>query len=397
MLAALTAGVIWFLFGRSDLPEVPFARARRETLASTVRTNGKIEPLHWTAARAERAGIVSKVHVQRGQRVSRGALLAELAAEGAEKDLAAAEARIAEAKTALEVLEQGGRQAERVSIESALATAKQELAAARRELESLTRLVEKQAATQEEVLQARDRVRKAELEIDSLEKRRAVLVAPVDRVAAEARLRQSLADRDQAARRLAQSAVRAPDTGVIYDLPARPGAYVQPGDLIAEIGRLETVRVLIYVDEPELGGVAVGMPVVITWDGRPDKEWHGTIQKGATRIVRLETRQVGEVTGIIDNTDLELVPGANVSIEIRSRVAENALTIPKEALRRQGDQNGVFLLEGDGLAWRTVELGAASITRVEVVSGLADGDAVALPTDQELHAGDRVKPRFTDQ
>lgn len=393
--SAAAVGALWYQLRRPNPIEVSFARVRRETLISSVRTNGKIEPQQWWAARAERAGNVTKVYVERGQRVARGALVAELATEAAEQELAAAEARVAEAKAALAALDQGGRAVERAAIEGSLAGAREQLAAARRELASLERLLEKQAATQEEVLQARDRVRKAEVEIEALEKRRAALVAPDDRAAAEARLRQALADREQVARRLAQSRIRAPESGVVYDLPVRPGSWVQPGDLIAAIGRLETVRVTIYVDEPELGQVAVGMPVVITWDAMPNKQWRGVIEKPATRIVKLETRQVGEVSGVIENPHGELVPGANVNIEIRSRVVENALTIPKEALRRHGSETGVFVLEGDRVAWRKVELGAASVTRTEVLGGLKEGEAVALASDRELHAGDRVAARFS--
>jgi HlyD family secretion protein len=396
LAAAAAVGALWYQLRRPDPIEVSFARVRRETLTSAVRTNGKIEPQHWSAARAERAGYVTQVHVERGQRIKRGALLAELATEAAEQELAAAEARVAEARTALAALEEGGRAAERAALEGSLATAREELAAARRELASLRRLLEKQAATKEEVLQAHDRVRKAELEIEALEKRRAALVAPPDRAAAEARLRQALADREQAARRLAQSRIGAPASGVVYDLPVRPGSWVQPGDLVAAIGRLETVRVTIYVDEPELGRVAVGMPILITWDALPGKQWRGVIQKPATRIVKLETRQVGEVSGVIENPEGELVPGANVNIEIRSRVVENALTIPKEALRRRGGEDGVLVLEGDRVAWRKVELGAASITRAEVLGGLNEGEAVALPADRELHPGDRVVARFRE-
>lgn len=396
LAAAAAVGALWYELRRPNPVEVSFARVRRETLTSAVRTNGKIEPQHWVAARAERAGNVAKVHVERGQRVARGALVAELAAESFEQELAAAEARVAEAKTALAALEAGGRALERAAIEGNLAAAREELAAARRELASLERLLEKQAVAKEEVLQTRDRVRKAEIEIEALEKRRAALVAPDDRAAAEARLRQALADREQAARRLAQSRIRAPEDGTVYDLPVRPGSWVQPGDLVAAIGRLETVRVTIYVDEPELGRVAVGMPIVIRWDALPDKQWRGAIQKPATRIVKLESRQVGEVSGIIENPGGELVPGANVNIEIRSRVVENALTIPKEALRRRGGDDGVLVLEGDRLAWRKVELGAASVTRAEVLAGLNEGDAVALAADRDLHPGDRVRARFSE-
>ena len=78
------------------------------------------------------------------------------------------------------------------------------------------------------------------------------------------------------AQRAALSVVRAPIAGVVYGLAVQPGAYRRPSArLIANVGRLDRVRVRVYVDEPELGRVAVGQPVTIRWQALPGKEWNG--------------------------------------------------------------------------------------------------------------------------
>ena len=59
-------------------------------------------------------------------------------------------------------------------------------------------------------------------------------------------------------------------------------------------------------------------------------------------------------------------------------MAENALTIPKESLQRRGDQTGVYVLDGDKVTFRPVTIGAANITRVQIVDGLTSEDTVAL-------------------
>ena len=61
--------------------------------------------------------------------------------------------------------------------------------------------------------------------------------------------------------------------GVVYGREVRPGSYVNAGDLIANIGRMDRLRVRVYVDEPELGRVAEGQPVTITWDALPGRQW----------------------------------------------------------------------------------------------------------------------------
>jgi HlyD family secretion protein len=394
IIVALVVVAGWIYRRETAAPEVPFTKVRRETLISTVETNGKVQPIEWAAVRAERAGAVNKVAVKKGDRVAKGALLVELDASDARADLASAEAEIAQAKADLEVLEQGGKAEARVEIENSLASARVELNIAKRDLAALTRLAEKQAVTAQEVTAARERVEKAELQIQALEKKRSALVSPVDLRAAKARLSSAEASAQHAQERIQLSIIRSPMAGLVYDLEVRPGSYVQAGDLIAEVGRLDKVRVIVYVDEPELGRVGEGMPLTITWDALPGKQWKGTVERVPTEVVAFGTRQVGEVSGIIDNPDRDLRPGANVNAEIRSQVVDNALTIPKEALRREGSEVGVFLLEGDHVVWRPVKTGVTNITRAQITEGLKDGDAIALPTDVTLRNGTPVRASF---
>ena len=172
----------------------------------------------------------------------------------------------------------------------------------------------------------------------------------------------------------------------------RAGSFLNPGAAVASIGRLEPVRVRVYVDEPELGRVAPGENVRITWDALPGKEWTGTVEKRPTEIVALGSRQVGEVLCTIANPGRELVPGTNVNAFILTQVVNNALTVPKDAVRRDNG-TGVFVLQPDQtVKWQPVTTGASSTLRVEVLSGLKDGDAVAEATDQALKNSQKVTP-----
>jgi multidrug resistance efflux pump len=372
-------------------PEVPFAAVSRETIVSTIQTNGKVTPLEWTAIRAERGGAVQSLLVEKGQNVGKNEAVLQFDAEPAKADLAAAEARILQAEADLETLAEGGRASELTGITNDLESSRLELEAAQKELAGLERLLEKQAATRHEVVQAEERVRKAEASIEALKRKRNAIVSPVDRREAESRLRSAQAEAAAARLRISLSTVRSPMAGVLYNLNVRQGGYLQAGDLVGEVGEVDRVRVVIYVDEPELGRVGPSMPVKVTWDALPGREWMGTVEKTPTQVIGLGNRQVGEVLGILDNYNRELPPGANINAEIESRVAANALTIPKEALRRQGAELGVFLLEGETVEWRLVEIGTASITRAEVLSGLSEGDRVALPSEAELTDGATVK------
>ena len=393
-VAAVTILALWVNHKRNEPPETPFARVRREPLVATLPTNGKVEPIEWQAVRSEIAGIVDKVPVQEGQQVAEGATLAAISQSGMQAEVQAAAARVAQAQAELATVEAGGKRSEIADIENSLAKARHDRETAQREYDSLRRLAEKQAATPVDVAAARSRVRDAELQIQGLEARRASLVGTADRTVAAAKLRDAEAALALARARVAQTVIRAPIVGTVYDLAVRPGSYVNTGDIVANVGRLDRVRVRVYVDEPELGRVAIGQPVTITWDARPGQTWSGVVEKMPASIVTVGTRQVGEVLCTIANPRRELVPGTNVNVEIRTAHAGNALLIPKEALRRDAGGTGVFTLEGDRLVWRSVKTGLSSVTRIQIIEGLQEGDPVALPTERVLHAGERVAPVY---
>ncbi len=105
--------------------------------------------------------------------------------------------------------------------------------------------------------------------IRGLNQRLTTLVAPTDRGPVEARLRQEQAAKEQIELRIRQSTVRAPISGTVYQFDLKPGAYLNPGDVVATIGRLSQVHVIVYVDEPDLGRVRPSLPVTITWDATP--------------------------------------------------------------------------------------------------------------------------------
>ena len=391
-MAAVVA-VVLFARQRNAAPEVPFAKAVREEIVSTLTTNGKVEPTEWAQAHAAAGGAVERVFVQKGQQVSRGAPLVQLDARAIQSEIAAAQARIAQAQAELQTLRQGGRSSDVATIESGLAAARQELSVAQREYETARRLQARNAATLEEVRAAKDRVDRAEVQIQGFQSRRSTLVNRPDVSAAEGRLREAEASVAAARTRMSMTIVHAPIAGTVYQLDLKAGAYLNPGDLVASIGKLDRVRVLIYVDEPDLGRVQVGMPVTVTWDALAGRSWKGVVDRLPTQIVTLGSRQVGEVSSIIENPSRDLLPGTNVNVEIRSQTVPNAIVIPTAAVRREAGKTGVYVLDAGRLAWRDIKLGVSSAARTEA-AGVAEGDSVALPTDRTLKPGMQVAATY---
>ncbi|HEX6895258.1 MAG TPA: efflux RND transporter periplasmic adaptor subunit [Bryobacteraceae bacterium] len=394
LLGAAAILVAWVVSKRATPPEIGFTKVYRENIVSMLSTNGKVEPMEWMPARAERSGVISRVLVSRAQQVAQGQPLVELDTRVAEAELSRAQAGIQQAQTEEQVLNEGGRVSERQQVDADLARARLDLQAAEKQVEALQRLVSKQAATQVELDAARQSADQLRLHIQALEQRKSALVTGSDKEIAKSKLREAQAAAQIARTNLDLSVVRAPMGGVLYDFDLKQGAFVNPGDLIGRIGKLDRVRVTVYVDEPDLGRVRTGEPVAITWDAMPGRQWKGEVDRLPTQVIKLDTRQVGEVGCVIENPDHDLLPNANVTVEIQATTAPNALVVPKEVIRRQSAEPGVFLLQGDHVVWRKVNLGVASYTKTQIVSGVNDGDAVALPTEKPLKDGSRVEPVF---
>ena len=394
LLVGATVIVVWVATKKTAPPEVEFVKVARETLISSLSTNGKVEPIEWMPVRSQRSGVITRVLISRGQQVTKDQPLVELDTRVASADLSKAQAAIQEAKAQEQVLTQGGRIAERQQIDSDLARARLDFDAAQKSYQALDRLVAKQAATRQELDAARQVVEQLQLKIQSLEKSRAALVTGIDKEIAKARLEEAQSAASVAQTNVDLSLIHAPMDGTVYDFDLKQGSYVNPGDAIAKVGKLDRVRVTVYVDEPDLGKVHQGEPVIITWDALPGHQWKGEVDKLPTQIVPLGTRQVGEVGCNIQNPDRDLLPNANINADIQATVVEHALAIPKEAIRRQGSETGVLLLQGDRVVWRKVNLGISSYTKSQVLSGLSDGDAGALPSEKPIQNGSRVQPVF---
>src|SRR3954471_11161241 len=341
----------WILEHQQSAPEVHFATVAEATVRSTIPTNGKVEPAEWAAARAEIAGVVGSIALQRGAEVKAGDVILTLDTTATQSELAAAQARLQEAQTEAETLKQGGKASQLANISSSIVSAQTAVSVAQRNYDSLQRLQATQAATSLQVQEAHDALERAKQQLAAFQNQRQTLVTGSDRTVAEARLRDAEAAVKSAQHRLALGSIRAPVSGTLYQFDLKAGAYLQPGDLVGLVGNLDKVKVTVYVDEPDLGRVAEKMPVMITWDARPGQKWWGEVDKLPTQVVALGTRTVGEVTTVVSNLHHDLLPGVTVNATVISKVVKDALSIPKAALRSIRGTNGVYQLKGSWLAW----------------------------------------------
>jgi HlyD family secretion protein len=396
LVAFLTLLLLWWgLSRRESSVTLHFNTAHRGTIVSTVSTNGKVEPVEWAAARAETAGVVRSVAVQRGQQVTAGQQLVLLDATSARSELEAALAKEHEARAETATLGQGGKAQTLADLNDSIASAQAAVTVAQRNYDAMQRLAEKQAATKLQLLDAKDAVERATLHLSALKDQKDTLVTASDKSVADAKLRDAQSAVALARHRLNVATVVAPIAGTLYQFDLKVGAYLQPGDLAGLVGKLDQVKVTVYVDEPDLGRIALDMPVNITWDARPGQKWSGRVNKLPTEVVALGTRTVGEVTTIVDNPNHDLLPGVSVNASIISKVVNDAVSIPRSALRTLNGATGVYKLTADSIVWVPVVAGISDVNNVQIVSGVEPGDRlvdrVVDPSDAEIRSGMRVK------
>ncbi len=327
-----------------------------------------------------------------------GQKLIALDAAAAQSNLAAALAQEEQARSENATLGQGGKAAAVASINDSINAAREAVTVAQRNYDSMERLQQRQAATKFQVDEAKDALDRAKLQLNAAQEQRRTLVTSSDRTVAQAKLRDAEAAVTLAKHQLSLGAIVSPMAGTVYQFDLKIGAYLQPGDLVALVGRLSSMKVTVYVDEPDLGRIGVGMPVAITWDARPGQKWWGRVDHMPTEVVALGSRTVGQVTTIVDNPNQDLLPGVSVNATIVSRVAKDALSIPKAALRTLHGSDGVYKLVGKSIEWTAVKAGVSDINNVQILSGLSEGDRVAdrvvEPSDAEIRNSMRVRPQL---
>ena len=373
-----------YLLLQPSAPTIPFARVRTAELTSTVVTNGVVEPVTASEIRSNYGGRVAAVLVAQGQPLSANHPLLHLDNPDAQSDLRDAEAALLAAKSRLHQVESGGSPLRRQELEGRLREAELTLQHAQSEAGDLRRLHQAGAATLQEA-EAEDRkVALAAGQVAAGEAQLRALVSQADGEDARAGVVTAQARLEAARRRSVESTVRSPVAGILYEFSVKPGSWLQSGDLLGRVGSLESLRISVYVDEPELGRLAAGMPVVIRWDALPGQQWKGVIDRLPSRIQTFGTRQVGEVLCSVQNPDSSLLPGANVNAELITAQLSGALVIPKQAIRRRLGVEGVWKLDGEVIRWQPVRVGVSSVTEAQIVEGLSEGDSVALLVDQEL-------------
>jgi HlyD family secretion protein len=391
VVVALIAGTAFYRSRRNSIRTVRTATVERQEIHAGIVTNGKAEPIVFREVRAELEGEVVQVLVREGDPVRAGQKLAELSQRDVTSEREQARAELAEAEDALRLLRQGGTTAQIAELRAQLDLARREREEAAKLVAQNERLVERGAVARVELEQSRTRLAKAETDLSLVEEKWQRRYDPEELKRAEARVEAARAALNLAEFRIRSTTVVAPHNGVAYSIAVRVGDHVSRGDVLARVGDVARIRVRVFVDEPDLGRVAMGQTVLLSWDGLPGREWRGAVERLPAEVKDLDSRTVGEVACTVENPSGELLPSMNLNVEIVTESKAAVLAVPREAVIGAGANQSVFLVRDGTLVRQAVQTGILSPTRAEIAQGVSEGDAVALTGDVPLEDGMRVR------
>ena len=182
--------------------------------------------------------------------------------------------------------------------------------------------------------------------------------------------------------------IEAPSQGYVVKRLVAPGVLVQPGMAILKIARIDRVRLQANVGERDLAGIRVGAPVVV----RSLAADQAALRARVTSVFPFVDQgpRTAVVEALVENPTRRLLPGQYVAMTIVIGERPGALTMPRAAVARLGGASTVWVAR-DGLAERReVVTGLENADRVEIRSGLAEGERVVVRGREGLYVGARV-------
>ncbi|KQW43386.1 MULTISPECIES: efflux RND transporter periplasmic adaptor subunit [unclassified Roseateles] len=359
VVALLAAGgaAWWFTRTPPAPPAPPTGVVALADVSQTVQAAGVLQAKTRVDVGAQVSGQIQTLHIQLGDKVSKGQLLVSLDPELARSDVAQAEAAVAQAGAAID--------SRRIDAESA-----------RRELKRQQRLLAGQAT-------AANEAEKAETELAKIE---------ADLRGQAANLARLQADLDKRKVNLSYTRITAPMDGTVVNLPVQVGQTVisvQITPIILTLADLDTITVRTKVPEADVQAVKVGQVARFTTLSGEGKRYEGKL-----RVIQPVPERAGNavfynVLFDVDNRDRALFSDMTVQVDIETGAVKQVPTMPIVALGERG-KDGRFTVTvldaANKQAPRQVKVGLQDGARVQVVDGLKAGEKVLLAPPSAVDA-----------
>lgn len=400
--------------GADDGPviRVTTVSPERMTLRRVTEEPGRVEPFESAPIHAKLAGYVKVVNVDIGDKVTRGQVLAELDVPEIEADaqrtragVTRAEAEARQSEAAVEVARSSLAAAEARKVEAEATTRRTEadLSRWKAEYARIEQLLRESAVTgslrdetRGKLESARAAAEETEAKVQSAlaaiqEAHAALVKAGADAAASIAAVDVAKAEARRAEALFGYHKITAPFNGVVNRRRVDPGHLTVPGgtaEPLFEVARVDKLTVVVDVPEVDAALVNAGDSARIRIQAMDGKVVEGKVSRTSvslnesSRTLRVEIDLPGDIGG-----PETIRPGSYAYARIIADLRPCALSLPVSAVVREGGKTFVVVDDGGKAKRRPVVLGLSDGSRVEVVSGLKEGEAVVLANADVLTDG----------
>lgn len=346
--AIVGAGLLYWQFGTSGsaADQVATAKVVRGDIVDTVSALGNLQPRDYVDLGAQVSGQLKTIHVEVGQAVKKGDLLAEI-------DPVVLNAKVEAGRASL------------ASLRAQLIDKEAQRDLANQTLERQRKLVATKAVS--------------ETTFESAEAGARSAAAQVDMLKAQIQQTESTLRGDEAT--LSYTKIYSPMDGTVVSITVRQGQTLntnQSAPIIMRIADLSTMTVWTQVAEADVSKLKLGMTAEFTTLGSGQRRWSGKLQQilPTPEIVN----NVVLYTALFDvaNPEGDLMTQMSAQVYFIVAEAKDVLTVPASALKenRRSGETTVEVKTAFGTETRKVETGVKTRVLAEVKSGLQGGEEV---------------------
>ena len=324
----------------------------RGTIEEVVTSQGKLEPKQYVDVGTQVSGQLKKIHVDIGNAVHKGELLAEIDPRVYQAQVEAGEAKLN-------------------SLRAQLNQQKAEAVLAEQNLKRNQNLIAVNAVSQQA--------------LQETESQAAVAKAQVDSIAAQIQETQSNLKASQT--NLGFTKIYAPMDGTVTTLPTKEGQTLnanQTTPTVMQVANLDTMTVRAQVAEADVNRLKETMPAYFTTLGDTEQRWQGTVRQIQPSPELVNDVVLYDVLIDVKNDGRQLKTGMTTQVFFILGKADDAVIVPAEVLTRRASkedkQNGkayrVAVATENGREQRIIHVGLQTRTQAQVIDGLKEGDRV---------------------
>ena len=350
---------------------------RQEMVHRAVEVVGTLAAEDEVMLSSEADATVSRILADLGDRVKAGQVLIELDREKRQYSLDQQRAALARALAKFGATETGQLPAIEQTPDVQRAAA--ELAQAKQAFERAEELHRRQLVPKQQLDDADATLKAKQAGYDLALQNAKNLRADID--ASDAGMK--LADRQ-----LRDTYIRAPFDGYVQKRVVSLGELVKAQSPVMSVVRVDPLKVIAEIPERMGPWIKVGQPVSLQVDAYPDKTLNGSVSR-ISPAVNIQTRAFA-FEARVPNSEALLKPGTFARVRLETSKIEPVLTVPYSAMQYRYGVNRAFVVEGDHLTAYELKTGERVCDRIEIVSGVKAGDAIAVSDIDTLTDGLKV-------